>query len=106
MAFTVGATDVALITTSTNPVLQSGGTQSIVFLKASVCNTDSGQHLVTLWRNAATTAADMIWDAQPIPAGATVVIPLSGQTLPPGAGLYAIQDSGSGVNLNIGWVAQ
>ncbi len=106
MALSFGFTDYALLTTTTNPALAAGGGQSIVILTATVCNTDISTHRVTVWRTtggAPSTQPNLIWDSQPVDSLKTVAIPINGQTLTNGAALYASQDAGSGVNLNIGW---
>lgn len=107
MASTLGATDVALITTTTNPVLAPA--DQVMLTKVTVCNTDVGApHGVFVYRvppggNVSASAVEMIGNLS-IAAGATVVLPLAGQPLPTGYALYAKQDSGSGMNLNIGWL--
>lgn len=107
MAISLGSTDYTLTTGATNAALSTSIGQSLLILAATVCNTDVSTHKITVWRVAAggsvATQPDMLWDAQPVDSLKTVVIPIAGQTLTNGSGLYAIQDAGSGVNLNIGW---
>lgn len=105
MALTLGSTDYTLLTTTTNAALSASLGQQIMITAASVCNTDVKTHRVTIWRStgAPSTQPNMIWDAVPVDSLKTVMVPIAGQPLTNGQGLYASQDSGSGVNLNIGW---
>lgn len=107
MSITLGSTDYTLLTTTTNAALSASLGQQILIITATVCNTDASTHKVTIWRvpggGTVSTQPDMIWDAFPVDSLKTVPVPIAGQTLTNGSGLFAIQASGSGVNLNIGW---
>ena len=105
MTISVGNADSQLTTTATS-VAGMDATAQITLLKATVCNTDSASHAVTVYRvpNAGTPGpTNVLIDAQSVAAGATVVLPLSGQTLINGQSLQALADTAGFVNLSVSW---
>lgn len=108
MATNVGNVDVQL-TNAAAAVITTGASDQFTILKASVCNTDSASHTVSVWRvpNGGTAdATNQLIDALAIGAGQTVVLPLSGQTVVNGQMLQADASVGAFVNFSASWVAQ
>lgn len=99
---TPGNVDKVLITTTTNPLVGTF-TQGAIFTAASVCNTSNTNRTVTAYRNSATTTNNEMIPALVVPPG-TTVLPLAGQTLPAGVGLYMKCDVAGKVNANIAFV--
>jgi hypothetical protein len=91
--------------TSASMVFSSSASAQFVILKASVTNTASAAHTVTLYRvpqaGSAVAANIMGADALSVGAGGTVVLPVSGQGVNTGQTLQALASAAGVVNMNI-----
>lgn len=107
MTVILGSVDAVLIATTTNPVLQVQGTNQMIFLKVTACNTDTDTRAVTIWRapsGGSPATGELLWDAQPLKAGATQILPFSGKTLTANQQLFASASVANVVNLSIDWL--
>ena len=106
MALTPGNIDAVLIATTTNAVLQAGAS-SLVLTKVTACNTDTDARKVSVWRvpnGGSVASGELLWDAQPVAAGATVVLPFSGKSLVAMQQLFASANVAGVVTLSIDYV--
>lgn len=97
----------AVLTSAAASIIAAGPASQLLILKASVCNTDAAARTVTVHRvNAGHTAAATteVIQALSVAAGATAVLPLSGQTIINGQSLQALASTGGVVNINISYV--
>ncbi len=106
MAF--GNLDAVLITTTTNALLQASGTGQMIFTSVIAVNTDTDARKVSIWRGQVGTSpgsgALLLWDAQPVPAGGTIVVPISGKALVNQENLFASASVANVVTLSIDYL--
>jgi hypothetical protein len=95
----------AVLGSSATVIASSSASGQFVILKASVTNTDSAAHTVTLYRvpqsGSAGTTNIFGADALSVGAGSTAVLPVSGQGLANGQTLQALADTAAVVNINL-----
>ena len=95
----------AVLTNSSAAYFTAGTGQQFIILKCSVTNTDTLPRRVTFYRappaGGVASAIIMGADNLDVPPLATVVIPISGQTLSSGQALQALASVGSVVNLSV-----
>jgi len=107
MTLTFNNSDTQLLTTA-QPVLVGDQGATYIITAATVVNTDTEQHEVSVWRvpNGGSTslAGTQIIDAQPVAAGETAQLGLVGQSLTNAATLQALADAADVLNLNLSWV--
>lgn len=96
--------DIVLGSSATIVYMADSGLQFVI-LKATVTNRDTAAHTVTCYRvpnsGAAGVTNIIAADALSVAAGATIVLPLSGQSLNNGQSIWALADTGSVVNFNM-----
>jgi hypothetical protein len=101
---TLGNADISL-TAASQQVFQAPTLSQSTILKATATNIDTVAHWVTVWRvgngGSPTDATIMGADKQAIGPGATIVIPISGQTLIDEQSVYAATDVDNMVNFSI-----
>lgn len=105
MALTLGNVDVQL-TNAALPVITASISGQLAILKATACNTDIATRLLTLYRvqqGGTAGATNLVLDAEPIAPGATMTLPLNGQTLNNSQTIQALADVASKVNLSIAY---
>lgn len=104
MALNLGNADTSL-TVATQAVVQVAALAQLTVLKATVTNVDTVPHWVTVWRvgngGSPSDATIIGADEFPIGAGATEILPLSGQTLVNQQSFIAATDVDNMVNLNL-----
>ena len=96
----------AQLTNSAASVLAAGISRQLLLLKATVCNTDVAARTVNIWRVPSAGSpggTNLLVDALSVPAGQTLPLPLSGQTLVNGQSLYADASVSAAVNLSLSY---
>lgn len=106
---TLGNIDAVLITTTTNAIIQAQGSDQLLLLKVTACNTDGSDRTVSVWRapsGGTATTGELLWDGQTVKAGETVTLPLSGKSLVMNQQLFASASVASVVNLSVDYAKQ
>jgi hypothetical protein len=105
MALNVANTDSTLGVAAANLLVCPNASQ-ITILKATVCNTDAVAHKVTVYRissGGAAAVSNALIDGLAVGAGATVTLPISGQTLINGQAFQGLADTAAVVNINLSY---
>ncbi len=108
MAFSLNNTDYS-VSASAAAALLAPANASLVITKATVCNTDTAAHTLTLYRvpNGGTAGAtNELISALSIAAGKTVTLPLSGHTLVQQQSLQAVADATTVLVLSLSYTQQ
>lgn len=108
MTLSVNSVDYVLTNTA-GVVLQSSSGQTMTVIKATVCNTDTNPHTVTVYRvpsGSSAAASNLLVDAMAVPAGATLALPISGQPITQGQSWQALASTGALVNLSMGYLIE
>lgn len=105
MALNVANVDVQL-TDSAATVLSVPANTQYTVLKATACNTDVSPRALTFYRipdGGTAGPTNLILDAIAIGAGATIILPISGQTLFSGQAFQAFADVTATVNISLSY---
>lgn len=106
MAITLGNADVNL-TAAAQTIFQVGPSAQAAVLQATATNLDTVSHWITVWRvpsSGSTNPGDICGaDQKAIGAGATIAIPIRGQTLVREQFLVAACDADNMVNINLSY---
>ena len=107
MALNVANVDVQL-TASAAVILAAQPNAQLTILKATACNTNTNPRTLTVYRVpdlGSPGATNLLIDGLAIGAGATVILPLSGQTLLLSQSLQALADMAAKLNLSISYAS-
>lgn len=112
MAVSFSNADVSL-TTAATPVLTSGISSPLSITRATITNTDTSSHTVTLYRvfsGGTPSVTNVIVSPNNFPgtiaAGETLALPLTGHNLVNGQAIYGLADVDNLVNISISYVQQ